>query len=380
MVMIPIARRNLFHDKVKLTTALVGVVFSVLLVACLGGFYEGTAKNASGIIDNAGADLWVVARGTRTIDLCEPISERRLYQTLATPGVEWAERLLLQFSQWRMPDGRQEIAQVVGLEPNSRLNLPWAMAVGRRDSIRHDDGVIIDEGMRARFGTDDRALQIGDRAEVFNNRVRVSGFCSGVASFTTIPYVFTTHKQAEQCSPIGEGQTKFIAVKAETGTPIRELKQRLLERMPDVNVLTSEEFSQRSRDYWMFGTGLGMGIMFTALLGLIVGCVIVGQTIYASTLDRLGEYGTLKALGMSNRDLAKIILRQSLLIGLFGYAIGAVAMFFVGKQLPAMNLSFAMPPWLYAAMLIVTTLTCSVASITSVAKVFRLPPATVFRA
>jgi putative ABC transport system permease protein len=378
--MIPIARRNLFHDKVKLTTALIGVVFSVLLVTCLGGFYEGTARNASGITDHAGADLWVVAPGTRTIDLSQPINERRLYQALATPGVAWAERLLLQFTQWRMFDGRREVAQVVGLEPNSRLNLPWDMQSGKRDCIRHQGGVIVDEAIRDRFGTPDRQLEIGDRAEVFNNSVRISGFSKGVASFTTIPYVFTTHKLARLCSPIGEHETKFIAVKAKPEVSLRDLQKRLLARMPEVDVLTSQEFSRLSRNYWMFGTGLGLGIMFTALLGIVVGCVIVGQTMYASTLDRLGEYGTLKALGMSNRELAWIILRQAFLVGLIGYAIGAVAMFFIGRFLPQAGMSFAMPTWLYIGMFLVTMLTCAAASMTSVAKVFRLPPAIVFRA
>lgn len=377
--MVPIARRNLFHDKIKLATALVGVVFSVLLVTCLGGLYVGSSEHASGIVDHAGADLWIVARGTRSVDLGEMVNERRLYQAMATPGVAWAERLLVNFSQWRLPDGRQEIAQIVGLEPGTRLNLPWGMATGKRDYIRHDSGVIIDERERWRFGRKEHPLKIGDRAEIFNNRARVAGFSKGVGSFTTIPYVFTTYKQAERSTPTEPGMTKFILVKAESGMPIAELQRRLTARMPDVDVLTQSQFSESSRNYWLFGTGVGMGMIFAASLGLIVGCVIVSQTIYAATLDRLGEFGTLKALGMGNGSLAMIILRQALLIGLIGYGVGAILAALLSRKLPDWNLAVDIPPWMYVSMLAVTVVTCTGASITSVMKVFRLPPAVVFR-
>jgi len=377
--MVPIARRNLLHDKLKLATALVGVVFSVLLVTCIGGLYVGSSGNAAGIVEHAGVDLWIVAHGTRSVDLSEPISVRRLYQTISTPGVLWAEPLLVQFSQWRLADGREEIAQVVGLESGTRLNLPWAMRIGKREHIRHNSGVIIDERERRRFGASDRLLGLGDRAEVFNARVRVVGFSKGVGSFTTIPYVFMTRKQAERCTPLEEGQTKFVVVKARSGVPVDELKRRLAARMPDVDVLTSEEFARLSRNYWLFGTGAGAGLIFSAILAVIVGCVIVSQTIYASTLDRLGEYGTLKALGMDNHRLGMIIVRQALLIGTSGYGIGAVLAALLSLKLPEWHLAVQIPPWLYGAMFLLTMVTCSVCSVASVAKVFRLSPATVFR-
>jgi putative ABC transport system permease protein len=377
--MVPIAQRNLFHDKVKLATALVGVVFSVILVTCLGGLYVNSSKNASGIVDNAGGDLWIVARGTQSVEMGEPISKRRLYQALAMPGVLWAEPLLVQFSQWRLPDGRQEIAQIVGLEPNTRLNLPWGMAEGKRESIRHDNGVILDERERGRFGVAERPLQVGDQGEIFNTRVRIAGFSQGVGSFTTIPYVFMTEGQARRCTMIEDGQTKFVVVKVSPDLSVAEVQERLTERMPDVDVLTTEQFSKLSRDYWLFGTGVGMGILFAATLGLIVGSVIVSQTVYASTLDRLGEYGTLKALGISNQRLASIIVQQALLIGVMGYAAGAVFAALLSQKMPEWHLPVEIPVRLYVGSLLITLVTCAAASITSVAKVFRLPPATVFR-
>lgn len=377
--MVPIALRNLLHEKIRLATALAGVVFSVLLVTSLGGLFVAGARHASGLVDHATADLWIVARGTRVLDLSEPISRRHLYKALSVPGVLWAEPLVAQFSEWRSSDGRQEVCQIVGIESNSRLGLPWEMADGRWECIRHDDGVIIDESERRRFGPNNRLLEIGDEAEVFGTRVRVAGFSRGVGSFTPFPYVFTTHARALECTPLGSGQTKFVLVKASPGTAMKDLQARLAARLPDVDVLTKQEFSASCRRYWLFDTGIGIGMIFSASLGLLVGCVIVSQTIYATTVSRLGEYGTLKAMGMENHQLAGIIVKQALLIGLGGYLLGEALSFVLSRRLEELNLAVDLPPWLIGSMLFVTLITCTVASITSVAKVFRLPPATVFR-
>ena len=377
--MVPIAQRNLFHDKMKLATALIGVVFSVVLVTSLGGLYIASSENATGIIRNAGGDLWIAARGTRSVDLAEPISRRRLYQTLATPGILWAEPLIMHFSPWRLPDGRQEVTEVVGIMPNTQLKLPWGMASGNAQCIRHDDGVIIDERERKRFGAYDRLLEIGDRVEILNTRTRVAGFSQGVGSFTNIPYVFMTERQARQCTTLGDEQTKFVVAKVAPGTEINDLRRRLATHMGDVDVLTTDEFARLTRDYWLFGTGVGMGIIFAAVLGLVVGAVIVSQTIYASTLDRMAEYGTLKALGMSNLRLAGIIVQQALLIGLIGNVLGIATISWLSQKMFEWHLPIVIPPWLYGMMFVLTAIMCVGASVTSVFKVFRLPPAAVFR-
>nr|HPZ99246.1 ABC transporter permease [Phycisphaerae bacterium] len=153
-----IARRNLFQDKVKLGMALVGIVFSVGLVTLQFGLLLGTMYNASGIVDHAGCDVWVMQKSTRNLDLCDVMNERRYYQVAATPGVAWAERLIVQFTMWKLPDGRQENTSIVGLEPYSRLQLPWEMAEGRREDIWRCGGVIIDERERVRFGQPGRPL------------------------------------------------------------------------------------------------------------------------------------------------------------------------------------------------------------------------------
>ena len=77
------------------------------------------------------------------------------------------------------------------------------------------------------------------------------------------------------------------------------MRTALAARLPDAEILTHDEFRKRSLDYWLFETGAGSALIAGAILGIIVGIVIVAQTLYASTKDHLNEFATLRALGAS---------------------------------------------------------------------------------
>jgi putative ABC transport system permease protein len=200
-----------------------------------------------------------------------------------------------------------------------------------------------------------------------------------VGSFTTSPYVFTDYKRALDFCMMTQRQTKYVVLKASPGVSPEALRDRVRALVGEVDAYTAAEFSFKTRWFWMYGTGMGLGISFGALLGMLVGIVIVGQTMYSATIERLREYGTLKALGMSNAQVAGIIVRQALFAGMLGYVIASGLAFFLGRKLPSLNVPVEVPLALIGAMFFVTVLICISASVTSVLKVFRLEPAIVFR-
>ncbi|HOW69296.1 MAG TPA: ABC transporter permease [Phycisphaerae bacterium] len=374
-----IALHNLIHDKHKLVLALVGIMFSVVLITLQLGILTNATHNAGGLVNNAGADVWVMQCGTRNVDQCETLSERRYYQVITVPGVAWAERLVVQFSPWKLPNGQQSTVTLVGLEPDSRLNLPWGMAVGQRDDIFHQNGIIIDKRERSRYGSAERPLSVDDRLEIGGHRARVAGFSSGVGTFTFAPYVFTSYKRAQESGKLRPDSTKYVLVKALPGLSAEELRDRILQRVNEVDAFTTTEFAAKTSYYWLISTGMGLGVIAAATISLIVGTVIVGQTMYSATIERLHEYGTLKALGMSNIALAGVVVRQAIMTGLIGYAGGAAIAYSVGNRLSQYNVPVEVPLALLAVMLVVAVGMCVVASVSSVVRVFRLEPAIVFR-
>src|SRR5579859_6743387 len=110
----PLARRNLFHDKIRLAVTLTGITFAVVLVVVELGLFLGFSTTTSSLIDRSGADLWIASHRVPYIEQGAPFSERKLYQVRATPGVAYAEKYIARFAGWKRPDGGHESVQVVG--------------------------------------------------------------------------------------------------------------------------------------------------------------------------------------------------------------------------------------------------------------------------
>ena len=83
-----LAIRNLLHDRIRFAVTLVGIVFSIVLVAVQLGLYMGSERIITAMIDNTKADLWVVAFGSKSFDNATLLEGREKYQVLSTPGVE----------------------------------------------------------------------------------------------------------------------------------------------------------------------------------------------------------------------------------------------------------------------------------------------------
>src|SRR5690606_1268979 len=150
-------------------------------------------------------------------------------------------------------------------------------------------------------------------------------------------------------------------------------------RIPEVDVYTRQGFSRATQIYWMLTTGAGLALLTAALLGIAVGVVIVAQTLYATTVDHLKEFATLRAIGASGRYIKAIIIKQALISAIVGYVVG------IGLCLAIVRLAVdagpaILLPWeLAVCVAILTTIMCVLAGLISIRKVVRLDPATVFK-
>jgi putative ABC transport system permease protein len=370
-----LAWRNLIHDKARLVVTVTGIVFAVVLIVVQLGLFLGFVTATSGLIDNSHADLWVTAARVPYIEMGVPYSERKLSTVLATPGVAHATKYIVRFSQWQRRDGRQESVQVVGFDPDQLLGRPWNLVEVRTSDLKQADNVFVDELYKQKLGV----AQVGDVFEIRGHRARVAGFTRGIRSFTTSPYVFTSFKNAQNFATVAEDQTVFILVKVDPAAPVNDVRRALLASVHDVDVLTSAEFSRMTQIYWMFTTGAGVAVLLAALLGLVVGVVVVAQTIYATTMDHLREYGTLKAMGATNGYLYRVIIQQAVISALCGYALAMIVSWFVVRGSAKGGAAILLPTPMAVGMLGLTILMCTGAALVSINKVTRLDPATVFK-
>jgi putative ABC transport system permease protein len=372
-----LARRNLFHDRIRFAVTLTGIVFALVLIIIQFGLFLGFATTTSNNIDHSRADLWIVFHGVGYFDTSREFSERKFYQVLATPGVQQAEKYMQGFANWKRPDGRMENIQIIGFRPGSGLGEPWNVVEGNVQDVKAEDAVLVDDVYKDKLGV----YKIGDRVEIGQRRARIVGFTHAIRSFTTSPFVYTTFKNSlNYTNPVSkESDLSYILVKAIPDTAPKELKRRLLERVSDVDIYTTSEFSQRTRFYWMFTTGAGLAVLTAALMGLIVGVAVVAQTIYAATMDHIREYGTLKAIGATNAYLYRVLIEQAVWSAVLGYALAMVIAHFIVQASEKGGAVILMPPSMQVGMFFLAIFMCITAALVSINKVTRLDPAMVFK-
>jgi putative ABC transport system permease protein len=370
-----LAVRNLLHDKVRLAVTLTGIIFALVLIAVQMGLFFGFVSTTSGIIDHTKVDLWITSHGVPFLEHAPPLSERKVYQVLATPGVAAAEKYIVHLMNWKRPDGSERGVLLVGFNTETARAAPWNVSVGQPERMRAADSVFVDNLYRDILGVS----EVGHAAEMNGRRARIVGFTNGIRSFTTSPYVFTSFRNAQKYAGLNDDQTLYILVTAAPGVDPQALKRDIAARVQDVDVYTTREFANKTQFYWLFTTGAGFTVLIAALLGWIVGIVIVSQTIYATTVDHIREYGTLKAIGASNGYLYSVILKQALLSAVAGYAVAMCFSYGIVYLSRNAGAAILLPLPMAIGMFVLALVMCASASMVSISTVTRIDPALVFK-
>jgi putative ABC transport system permease protein len=369
-LVLTLASRNLFHDRLRFIATLIGIVFSVVLVMVQMGLYLGFGRMVTTMIDHAKADLWVVSKGATSFEDMTLIDIRDRDRLPGVNGVGQVIPVVIGFADWRLTSGREKPVFVIGSDLKAGALVPWNLVEGGVDALRSADAVAVDRTYFSDLGV----TGVGSTAEIRGQPARVAAVTDGIRSFTTTPYVFAELARAR--TYIGLPPTKFshFIIRVRPGANIKTVQHDLQAAAPDLDVLTPAEFRDRSRSFWLFGTGAGAALFAGALLGVIVGTVIVAQTLYSSTKDHLYEFATLRAIGCSNGYIYRVIIWQALLNAVIGFAV-ATAIGFIVVQLTAKSaLPIVITPALIGGLFALTVVMCVGSAITAIVRVIRIDP------
>lgn len=374
--MIDLAFKNLFHDKLRLLITLSGVAFAVTLVFVQIGLFLGLLDNATITIKKLDADLWVTSRNTPNVDFATPFNQTLVQRVRSIPGVERADNMIVWFMMMALPSGARETTVVYALEDFERWKMPWNIVEGSPADLRRGDYIMMDESSEKRFGP----FKVGEYREVLGRRLKIIGRTKEARSFTTTPISFIDYSLAQSLDTQNlRGQTTYILVKLAPGADIEAVRAEIERRLPFNDVYTSDEWAQRSRDYWVESTGIGLNMYLTVFLGCLVGIVVVAQTLYTSTMEHLKEFGTVKAIGGTNRDIYAILAKQASISALLGFALGVGQTLAVRPLITSLDLKLIIPPQLGTLVFIGTFVLCLGAAMISFRKVAAIDPALVFR-
>lgn len=370
-----LAWSNLAHDRLRFLVTILGIAFAVFLMVFEGSLLAGFARAASRIIDVTDADIWIMARGVSCIDFPAPLPRRFRDIALGVPGVKSVTHLVTGSGSWQKPSGARQTVIVVGLDRGvaSAFRVPF---FSRSHSAMPSQSIVIDRSNAAALGIISTPMEV----EISQIRATVSGITDGFASFVGSPYVFSDFVYAVRSTRLSEEETVFLLVHTTLSSDHIAVRRALQRRLPEADIWTRDEFSRRARTFWLTQTGAGGSITLAALLGFLVGFAIVSQSIYATTMENIEEFATLKAMGASRGYVQSVVLVQALISGLAGSSIGLMAAF---PMMAAARSGIAWlftPSWLPVIILGAGLVMCALASLLSIRKAIAVEPGRVFRA
>jgi putative ABC transport system permease protein len=366
--------KMLWHNKPRLISTLMGVAVAFVLSCSQIGLMLGWCNTIAAIMLQANVDVWVMAKHTPAFDYGTPIPKGRLYQVRSAPGVAWAESMFMGWLFLQRPDGQVNIIELVGVD-DGLAGAPRTMAENTSQVLLEPDAIIIDWMYRDQLGIS----QVGDIVEISDRRGVVRGFSKGVRTITAAPFVFTSLQTALKYDQrYRDDEITYVLARCATGTTPAQLRDSVASVVPSVQVLTTSQFIQKTTLYWMLETGLGLIVVTTAVLGMIVGAVIVSQALYAITNDHLGNYATLLALGFVRWQLVVIVMTQALILGVGGILIGSAVL----GRISAISQSTPVPIEtnlaVFAGIVVTFIGFCLAASFLSLRTVFRVDPVSIF--
>ena len=230
----------------------------------------------------------------------------------------------MQFSMWQLPSGAHENCEIVGFNPDGTLGGPWNI-VGGTSTICAMYTVMIDRFYAERQRHTHRRHG-GDRPHSRAHRrlhERYQNLHHDAAGFTSI---------RNASLPPGFRTTRRSSHRPDEAWHRHRCTHRPDQKRPEWCRRVVAAGVRGATNYWMFGPGAGIAVIAGGLLGLLVGVVIVAQTIYAATMDHLREFGTLKAIGASNWFVYRVIFTQAVISAVLGYAIAVIVALVLASQ------------------------------------------------
>ena len=326
---IPLAWKQLVSQRRRLIAAIAGITFAVVLLLVQLGFKDALMRSATAVHRNLDADLVMFSQALEYLGSDHPFASVRLYQCLADPEVAEVEPFLVHLGKFRnLDNGYSRSLLVMGVTPGSRsLMIPGV--VTNADALKVTGNLLFDRYSMPLYGPVAETFRKRGPFPVvaMNKRASIVGLFDLGTSFIAYGNIVTGIPTFQQLFPdTPRGLVNFGLIRVKDGADPAAVRDRLRARLggTDVTVVTKAQFIQQELDYWANTAAIGFVFEIGAIMGLIVGMVIVYQILYTDVNDHLPEYATLKAMGYPNGYFSRLVLKESLILSLLGYPPGAL--------------------------------------------------------
>jgi putative ABC transport system permease protein len=364
--MVPIARRNLLSDRVKLLVAIGGVTLAIVLILVVQSLYYGVRREGDTFVRQLPGDVWITQQGTTDLVFSNShLPTNGSTNLCSSNGVHTVHNLsgrLMSFTA----NGKEVRTYVMALDRNCGDEVP-------EQFVPEEGSIYIDKTFARQIG-----LSEGDSLEFNDDALTVSDV-RPLGNVLVTQFAWINAEDYRRLFGVPDSVNFFLVGAEETRTA-ESLLQPLAAQIDGSSSFTTEDFANRSSAKTV-GDFLPI-IRVIMVIGFIVGLAVLSLTIYSATIERSREYAVMKVMGASPFRLYRIVLSQSAFIATLGFAAG-VGLAYVFNQVAGdfvpQFITYIRPRDI-AFVLGVTVIMSFVASYLPISRVARMQPASVFRA
>lgn len=304
---LPASLRDLGRRKVRTALTVLGIGVGVAAIVALNGISEGMIRQLNQIAGSSSlGDLTLMQRGVPDMSL-SAIDERVGRAISAMPEVETTSGMILGFTG----QPGMSFFLVFGLDPNTPPMRHFVLAEGR--SIQRPNEIVL-----GRSAADALKKGVGDTLQVFNGAYRVVGIFETGVGFEEAGAVFALREAQSILSR--PRQVSYLLVDVREPPDVEYVRQAIEQRFPDVKASVSSEFAQNTDDIQTLKSMTGAIV----LMALVVGGIVILNTMIMTIYERTREIGTLRALGWRRRRILGTVVREAVLLSALAGVVGIV--------------------------------------------------------
>jgi putative ABC transport system permease protein len=379
----PLGWLQLKHDKFRLLTALSGIAFADILIFMQLGFMNALYTSNTQYPRKLNGDIVLTSTQATNFNRPYTFPRRRLYQAMDVPGVESAEPLYIGSLDWRNPQTKEKTSMtVVGFDPaKPAFNLP---EVNRQlDKLKIPDTVLFDQASRGKYDQVISQIQQGKTITTESDRttVTVAGVFKVGASFVDDGVLITSDQTFMRLFPRKQPELVGLGIIDLKNDSNPEQVRTYLNNYlaDDVKAYTYQEYIDSELEYIQTQSPIGFVFTLGAMMGFVVGIVIVYQVLSTDVNDHMAEYATFKAMGYKNSYLLGVVFEEAIILSIIGFVPSvAIAAGLYQLTAAATALPIVLPASRAVTVLIMTIFMCGISGAIATRKLQSADPADIF--
>jgi len=372
--MLRIAFKFILFDKPKSIGALAGAVISIFLIGQQLGIFIFLTNAMGSLVRNNQQYIWVVDETTTNVNALAPLDIRIGKELESIPGVKRAYPWVISGASARFENGKTFGVQLIGSQAPGFKGGPWNLTNGNKEDMIPEGAIITEYFDQKNLGD----AQIGDYFEVNGKKVYIAGQTRGVRSFGGV-YAFTTLERARALTGFSTNRVSAFLVEQDRNVSTAQVVSNINGAIKGVRAWDAKEFTSETVLTVLKSSGIALSVGTLIVFALISGFVIIGLTLYSAAIDRIRDYGTLKAIGATNGYVRNLILTQATIFSVMGFIIGYSFVEGFRYGVAQAGTYFSFPLWMKVAMFLVTLFIAVAGSFFAITRISKLEPAAVFR-